>query len=189
MSFTNLYRPPPDPPTPTADELYGSDPYDINYVYPLDLQLLQNHRVRLTPFIPRAHGALFWDAVGPTFPDLFRYYPVLFTTLEQNLAFFERAYHANPECVLLAIMDKTTPDDAHPELGGGTFAGIIGLIRTSRAQLSTEIGYAVVFPAFQRKKIATNATAILLNYCLELPTASPPGLGLRRVQWARTQRT
>ncbi|KAH9922667.1 acyl-CoA N-acyltransferase [Fomitopsis serialis] len=183
MSFTNLYQPPQPPPAPTESELYGADPYDINYVFPLDLQLLQNDRVRLTPFVPRAHGALLWDAVGPTFPDLFRYYPILFTTLEQNLAFFERAYRSNPECVLFAILDKATPDDSHPELGGGSFAGLIGLIRTSRAQLTTEIGYAVIFPEFQRKKIASNATAILLKYCLELPTASPPGLGLRRVQW------
>ncbi|KZT64261.1 hypothetical protein DAEQUDRAFT_815123, partial [Daedalea quercina L-15889] len=99
MSFTNLFAAHRNPAPPTHPELYGLDPYDINYAYPLDLLLLQNNCVGLTPFIPRAHGALFWTAVGPAFPDLFRYYPILFTTLEQNLAFFDRTYRCNPECV------------------------------------------------------------------------------------------
>jgi RimJ/RimL family protein N-acetyltransferase len=62
---------------------------------------------------------------------------------------------------------------------------------------STEIGYIMILPAFQRTHVCTNAVGLLLHYCLELPTTvlhlAPsdadrrqrfgPGLGLRRVQW------
>ena len=86
-------------------------------------------------------------------------------------------------------------------------AGVIALIKASPANLSAEIGWVIVFPAFQRTRVASNAVALLLRYCLELPSdsdsdsdsdsvsvnadanatnAAPTpvrGLGLRRVQW------
>ena len=88
-----------------------------------------------------------------------------------------------------------------------TMAGVIALIKASPANLSAEIGWVIVFPAFQRTHVASKAVALLLRYCLELPSdsdsdsdsdsaasesanannAAPPppvrGLGLRRVQW------
>ena len=48
---------------------------------------------------------------------------------------------------------------------------------------SSLTSFVVVFPAFQRTHVATNAVGVLLRWCLDLPTTSPPGLGLRRVQW------
>ena len=86
-------------------------------------------------------------------------------------------------------------------------AGVIALIKASPANLSAEIGWVIVFPAFQRTRVASKAIALLLRYCLELPSdsdsdsdsdsvsvnanantnnaapASVRGLGLRRVQW------
>jgi hypothetical protein len=86
-------------------------------------------------------------------------------------------------------------------------AGVIALIKASPANLSAEIGWVIVFPAFQRTRVASNAVVLLLRYCLELPSdsdsdsdsdsvpvntnanannAAPApmrGLGLRRVQW------
>jgi hypothetical protein len=88
-------------------------------------------------------------------------------------------------------------------------AGVIALIKASPANLSAEIGWVIVFPAFQRTRVASNAVALLLRYCLELPSDSDSdsdsdsvsvnananainaalvpapvrGLGLRRVQW------
>ncbi len=78
--------------------------------------------------------------------------------------------------IVFAIIDKARE--------GGTFVGMIGLVRASPANLSAEIAWAVVFPEFQRTYVTSNAVGILLKYCLELPSnPQRPGLGLRRVQW------
>jgi RimJ/RimL family protein N-acetyltransferase len=94
------------------------------------------------------------------------------------------------------------PSKASPE-PTTAMAGVIALIKASPANLSAEIGWVIVFPAFQRTHVASNAVALLLRYCLELPSdsdsdsdsgstnanannAAPApmtGLGLRRVQW------
>ncbi|KAF9806551.1 hypothetical protein IEO21_08664 [Rhodonia placenta] len=46
-----------------------------------------------------------------------------------------------------------------------------------------EITRIMVLPAFQRMNTARTAAALLLRYCLQPPSASPPGLGFRCVQW------
>ena len=46
---------------------------------------------------------------------------------------------------------------------------------------STEIGFVLTLPAFQRRKLTMEAIALLLNWTLLLPTQG--GLGLRRVVW------
>ena len=80
----------------------------------------------------------------------------------------------DPNFVFFAIIDKGR---------GGALAGSLGLINTEPQNLSTEIGFVTIFPAFQRTYVTSNAVGILLRYCLEVPTAPRPGLGLRRVQW------
>ncbi|KAF9812974.1 hypothetical protein IEO21_05859 [Rhodonia placenta] len=60
---------------------------------------------------------------------------------------------------------------------------MIAIGYTSTKHLRADIGLIMVLPAFQRTHVARTATALLLRYCLELPTASPPGLGLRRMSW------
>ena len=181
MSWTNSYQPPEA--TPLAEsELYGPEPFDVNFVWPIDPELLETDRVKLVPFIPRIHGKHFWSQVEAA-PDLLRYYPSAWTSLEAFLQYHEGYVRRDSAHVLLTIIDKTRPDDAHPEFDGGSLAGVIGLYNSSAANLSTEIAFVVVLPAFQRTHISSNAVGILQRYCLDLPTASPPGLGLRRVQW------
>jgi RimJ/RimL family protein N-acetyltransferase len=63
-------------------------------------------------------------------------------------------------------------------------AGSIGLASADPEILTTDIGYVTIFPSFQRTRVTSNAVDILLRYCLKLPTAPLPGLGLHRVQWA-----
>ena len=180
MAFVNSYKAPP-PPVVSEDELYGPDPYDVNFTFPLPPESLQSERVRLTPFIPREYAEEHWKHVGGD-PDLLRYYPASWPTLESFLYYEEAYVRRDPGNVALAIIDRTRPDPAHPERGG-TYAGIVGLYYTSSANLFTEIAFLVVFPPFQRTHVARNTVGILLRFCLELPSASPPGLGLRRVQW------
>ncbi|KZT65103.1 acyl-CoA N-acyltransferase [Daedalea quercina L-15889] len=197
--FVNLYNPQASadatPATHTeVDEasLYGPSPYDINFAFPLQTASLEGTRVRLTPFVPRVHAKAYWDAVQPVSADLFRYFGLTFTSLDENLAYFEKRYRQNPEFVLLAVIDKSqSPTRAAPEAtdpedrddSGESLAGVIGLLRASPAQLTAEIGFVIVFPAFQRTHIAAHAVGLLLRYCLDLPSAPLPGLGLRRVQW------
>jgi len=86
--------------------------------------------------------------------------------------------------VLFAVIDKTQSADSED---GGALAGTIGYLNTSSATLSTEIGFVVTLPPFQRTHVTSNAIGLLLQYALDLPDASADGsrggLGLRRVQW------
>ncbi|KAG2355822.1 hypothetical protein BDR07DRAFT_1539280, partial [Suillus spraguei] len=50
--------------------------------------------------------------------------------------------------VLYAIIDKTRTSTTGSS--PANFAGIIGYMNTSTANLSTEIGYAIILPPFQR---------------------------------------
>ena len=84
--------------------------------------------------------------------------------------------HQQPTNILFPIINK-----AH---GGGTLAGVIGLLHTSPTKLSAEIAWVVVFPRFQRMYVTINAVGILLRYFLELPSAPQwPRLGFRCMQW------
>ncbi|EJC99183.1 uncharacterized protein FOMMEDRAFT_160755 [Fomitiporia mediterranea MF3/22] len=67
--------------------------------------------------------------------------------------------------------------------------GTIGLSNTSVANQTTEIGFVVVLPEFQRTHVASNAIG-LLHYCLKFSAGYAtselkygPRLGLQRVQW------
>ena len=166
----------------TKSDLYGPDPFDVNFVWPIRPELLETDRVKLVPFIPRIHGEYFWDQVEAS-PGLLRYYPTAWTSFEAFLQYHEGIVRRNPEHILLTVIDKTKPDAAHVEFEGGSLAGVMGLYYASPAHLTAEISFVVVLPAFQRTHVASNAVGILQRYCLDLPTATPPGLGLRRVQW------
>lgn len=78
-----------------------------------------------------------------------------------------------PGTIVFAVLDKTRP--GHP------LAGLVGLVGTSPANLSTELGWLVTLPAFQRTHTTTHAVGLLLAYCLDSPAEG--GLGLRRVQY------
>lgn len=182
MSYINSYKPPPPPAPLTEAELYGPEPYNSNWVFPVIPESLETERVKLVPFIPSVHAKHYWtEAIKD--PDLWRYYPLVWRTFEDYLSWVEVQIRRNPANILFAILDKTKPDADHPEFGGGSLAGVLSLFGTSNANLSSEIAFIAILPAFQRTHVASNAIGILMRYCLELPSASPPGLGLRRVQW------
>jgi len=55
---------------------------------------------------------------------------------------------------------------------------------TSIPDLSTEVGYVIIFPDYQRTHVLSNAAGLLIQYCLNLASdAAIPGIGYRRVQW------
>jgi len=171
MSFTNSYK----AEDPLPSEYYGPDPYDINWMMPLHDATLESDRVKLTPFVPSLHARGYANQ-AKAHPDLHHWYPFDLSTLDNILSQVETV-RRSPLAVLFAVIDKAR---------GNAFAGVIALLSSLPMNLSTEIGWLVIFPEFRRSYVTSNAIGLLLNYCLELPDASPGrprGLGFRRVQW------
>ncbi|KAI9439418.1 hypothetical protein BJY52DRAFT_1206940 [Lactarius psammicola] len=180
MAYTNSYKS-LEPERPALlPGYFGPDPYDINWAFPLYEETLQSERVKLTPFIPSLHAKKYAAQVSAQ-PDLHRGFPFELSSLDQILTEVELLVRQNPSCILFAIIDKAR---------GGMMAGVIGLINASAENLSAEIAWVLVFPAFRRTYVTSSAIGILLQYTLELssPSLNPGysarrGLGFRRVQW------
>ncbi|KAI0777389.1 acyl-CoA N-acyltransferase [Trametes elegans] len=168
MSYVDSYSPPPPESHLPHSELYGPDPYDITYAFPLPEETLDTPSLKLVP-----SGCQL---------ELFRYYPRVWHTPPAFPASLERFFPRNPHPTYFAVIDKTRPDAAHPRRGGG-LAGGVGLPSVSPANLQIAPGSILVFPEFQRTHVARAMVAVCLNYILQLPSASPPGVGSRRAQW------
>lgn len=111
-------------------------------------------------------------------PDLLKYvaFPEIQTEEDFIKGVWESLSAAPGEC-LYAVIDKATAakdGDQH------AYAGTVALTSTNKEHALTELG-VMVFPEFQRTHIATNAIGLLMQYCLDPPSAG--GLGLRRVEW------
>lgn len=184
-SFINTYTQPAQVPihTEITEASYGPTPYDLNFLFPIALDLnptlLTTPRVRLTPFIPRIHAQTLISKIL-SYPSLTRYLPTQHKSLPDLLQFLEYV-RSNPAWILFSIIDRGTSKERSGQ--GEQMAGLIGLIRTDAQNMCTEIGHVIIFPEFQRTYVTTNATSILLRYCLELPSRLPGALGLRRVEW------
>ena len=175
MEYTNSYKAPAV--LALLPGYYGPHPYDINWIMPLHEATLESERIKLTPFIPSLH-AREYASQSAAHPELHRYFPLNPSSLDAILTAVELRVRRDPTWILFAIIDKTHGD------GGGALAGVIGLVHASPANLSAEVAWVLVFPAFQRTYVASNAIGLLLRYCLELPSdRQRPGLGFRRVQW------
>ena len=106
--YVNNYAPEPEPTLPES-ELYGPEPYDINFAWPLRPASLQTPRLKLVPFVPRVHAATYWAHVKDDLHTLFRYYPFLFPSLAATLTFIELNMRRNPHMIFFAVLDKTRP--------------------------------------------------------------------------------
>ncbi|KAH9954590.1 acyl-CoA N-acyltransferase [Russula dissimulans] len=172
MSYVNSYKASDTP--ALLPGYYGPDPYDINWIMPLHQTTLESERVKVTPFIPALHAKEYAEQTA-AHPELHRWFPFDVSSLDKILTEVELRVRRDPTWILFAIIDKAREDK---------LAGLIGLRHTSPENLSTEMGWTVVFPAFQRTYVTSNAMGLVLHYCFELPsTPQRPGLGLRRVQW------
>ncbi|KAJ6107299.1 acyl-CoA N-acyltransferase [Penicillium sp. IBT 18751x] len=138
---------------------------------------LENERVALVPFDPSIHSAKVVKE-AELHPELLNY--ILFPaskSLEEFLAFYAKNIEEAPANCLYSIIDKsnTGPKDLNT-----TFAGTIALTSTSPENACTELGI-MIFSAFQRTHVTSNAIGLVLQYTLDPPSAG--GLGLRRVEW------
>lgn len=128
--------------------------------------------------------ALYADAYfkGTQFhPEIYDNIPIgPYSTAEEFVnEVIESRCQPDPGIVIFAIIDKSDEAQPHAKVVNN-LAGIIGFMNTSKQNASTEIGFAITLPAYQRTHITTHAIGLLLQYALDLP---PAGLGLRRVQW------
>ncbi|CCM02023.1 uncharacterized protein FIBRA_04099 [Fibroporia radiculosa] len=184
-AYVNNFTPPPPSALPDPDKVLSStEPYDINFAYPIHLESLSSDKVRLMPFVPRLHAKPLWESALPQLGELFQYYPIAPRTFPEFLAFVE-SIRTLPHWCMFAVYDKTraAQEGESGDGGEGSFAGMMSLVNTVHQYLCTEIGYVMILPAFQRSHVARTSVSLLLQYCLNMPTASPPGLGFRRVAW------
>src|SRR5438034_7525152 len=83
------------------------------------------------------------------------------------------------EMCTFAIIDKTRPPSVEDD--EGALAGMVSYMCTSTTHLSTELGFLIVLPPFQRSHVTTNAVGLMLqNAFLPLDQG---GLGMRRISW------
>ena len=185
LPFVNRYAPPKPSPHPDPEVILNSkEPYDINFSFPLHLDTLACPTVRLTPFVPTQHARELWQHIGPQAHQVFRYYPACPDTLAYFLSVVE-IFRNDPDDCVFAVYDRTRSLSENDSTSGdGVLAGVMALINTSKAHKNTEVGLVLIAPAFQRTHVARTALGLLLRYCLQTPSASPPGLGFRRVRWS-----
>ncbi|THU89455.1 acyl-CoA N-acyltransferase [Dendrothele bispora CBS 962.96] len=159
---------------------------DTNFCFPIP-DVLENNRIKIVPFIPSEHVEEVFEASQDD--RLWSYLPCgPFKTCTDFQNFWENRICARNAEILFVIFDKTTSSDNPKEAGSKTSsesglvtAGLIGYVETSAIDLCTEIGLVVIFPAFQRTHVASNAVGLLMHHALNLPEKG--GWGLRRVQW------
>jgi len=108
----------------------------------------------LTPFVPSLHAQEYAAQVSAR-PDLhrwlYRLFPFELSSLDQILTDVELRVRCNPSRIPFAIIDKAR---------GGAMGGVIGLINALAENLSPEISWVVVFPAFQRTYVASHAASV-----------------------------
>ncbi|KAF5013781.1 hypothetical protein FDECE_199 [Fusarium decemcellulare] len=153
------------------------------FVYHID-PVADSH-VKLIAFDPDRHLQTFFQ-LSKANPELYAHIPwgPWHSVAELRAEFYDRApthdlSMANPETFTFAIIDKTRP--ASPEDPEGELAGTLSFTHTSPIDLSTEIGFVIVLPLYQRSHVASKAIGLALHYALERPANG--GLGMRRVHW------
>ncbi|EPQ53104.1 acyl-CoA N-acyltransferase [Gloeophyllum trabeum ATCC 11539] len=151
---------------------------NLNFCFPI--RELSNDRLKLTPFIPSVHAAEFVKGAAP-YPEIWAHLSrgPFMSEQEYTSTFVQGLVQRDPGMILLAVIDKTRP--ATPVDPEGALAGAVTYMGTNPTHLSTEIGWVIVLPPFQRTHVTSNLVGLMLHYALDLPAAG--GLGLRRVQW------
>ncbi|KAF9243084.1 hypothetical protein BU15DRAFT_59961 [Melanogaster broomeanus] len=148
MVFVNNYSPEPEI---SEEELYGPEPYDLNFILPVP-PVLSTDKLRLVPFIPRVHATVYSDGVRGH-ETIYQYMPRALEYPSGLLRYIEMR-RRDETAVLFAAIDTTRPDPKHPEWEG-SLAGMFGLLQTDKTNLVTDIGPAIVLPAFQRTHVAS----------------------------------
>ncbi|KAK4202608.1 putative acetyltransferase [Triangularia verruculosa] len=149
-----------------------------NFCFPI--RTLSNDRVKLVPLSVEKHASSLVNQLI-AHPELYAHMPLgpYTSTSDFVSSYLEKTSFPNPGYFTFAVIDLTRP--ASPEDSEGELAGMMSFMDTSTVHLSTEIGFVVVLPQYQRTHVTTNAVGLMLQYALDGPDRG--GIGLRRVQW------
>ncbi|GAA5890347.1 hypothetical protein JCM8208_002787 [Rhodotorula glutinis] len=192
MPYLNRYKPPAPLPEAAWEERTPVEEYDLDFCYDLPSEaVLRSEGVRLVPLIPSLHGPRL-HKLYTAHPEGFLYLPYgPFPSYPAFLTFLEER-RREPGTLLFAVYDLGLDFDGagegeEEELRKERIAGIVGVLKSTPANRMTEIGHLHIPSPFQRTHVLTHSIAILLRWLLTPPSSaspsSPPGLGLRRVQW------
>ncbi|BGP36903.1 hypothetical protein JCM10449v2_000805 [Rhodotorula kratochvilovae] len=194
MRLLNSYQ----DPAPLAEaEHHAQTPpeeYDLNWCYalPEEAVLQTAGGVRLVPLIPSLHGPRLYKLFSDH-PKGFYYLPYgPFPTYASYLTNLEER-RREPGTLLFVVFDQglefddDEKEDEAEQLREERIAGVVGVLKSAPVSRMTEIGHLHIPTPFQRTHVLTHSIAILLRWLLTPPApysgSSPPGLGLRRVQW------
>lgn len=172
MPFANHFVPPNvQEELPYHQYTLASD-YDLNFGWNPPEELSSSAvRVKLVPLHPAVHAETLFE--GMQSRDIWDNLPIpQATTLTAFLSFLEK-FRSDSTSTLFTVLDLSKP--SHP------IAGLIGLIKSSLVNQSTEIGPIVILPQFQRTHVLTHAASLLLRWLFD-------DLHLRRVQWSATHK-
>ncbi|PLB49977.1 hypothetical protein P170DRAFT_354701 [Aspergillus steynii IBT 23096] len=152
------------------------DSQNTNFCFPM--KDLENEVVKVIPFDATKHAAAFFEATHPH-PELWQYMSIgPFATVAEFIETFLNPVQSSPDQICLAIINKqAAPSPHHPD---GQLAGLVTCTGASVAHRTVDLNYTIIFPAFSRQGIPTNASGLLVHYFLRSPAEG--GLGLLRVQ-------
>lgn len=164
-----------------------------NFCLPINLDRLQNDRVKLIPIENCTDNILQEYILGSRAesPELWRFMPYgPFETVEMYKTWHDQNIRHDTTRVIFAIClkaGKVTKRTAEHEkvleydVADDTFAGMTGLINASIENSCVELGHIMVLPKFHRTFVHSIASCLLLKHLLD-PTTDGD-LHLRRVQW------
>lgn len=165
----------------------------MNFSLPLNLDRLQNDRLRLMP-IEDCTDENLEEYISETcvkHPELWRYFPAgPYESVDAYKAYYYKNIQPNPAVTIFAIylksgkISRRTPvsvDVETFEVTDETFAGTTGLLNAAPEHSMVEIGYIMLLPKFQRTFVNTHACCLLLKHLLD--PIDGGDLNMRRVQW------
>lgn len=162
---------------------------NTNFCLPINLQRLENDRLKLVPMESCSYGDLKEFVVHN--PELWRYLPSgPFPDVASYRTWHDENIRQHSDRILFAIYLKEgivnrripgTDEVEKIQVVDGTFAGTTGLTDAVPRNSIVEIGHVIILPKFHRTFVNTVSTSLLLKHLLD--PISGGDLQMRRVQW------
>lgn len=165
----------------------------LNFCLPINLDRLQNDRLKLIP-IESCTDANLEEYITETCiksPELWNYFPAgPHASVDAYKTWYDDYIRRDTATIIFAIylkagkVSKRKPGSGEVEVfevADDTFAGTTGLINASTVHSTVEIGHVMVLPKFHRTFVQSVASCLMLKHILD--PVSQGDLQMRRVQW------
>ncbi|OCF73740.1 hypothetical protein I204_05584 [Kwoniella mangroviensis CBS 8886] len=180
-TYRNTYKPPKVDVPRDVHIQTAPEEYDFNYCF--EVKDLRSDRVELRPFVPSLHAQLFYDEVSKCAPD-FTAWLIDWNSVEDVLVWAETIIRSQPSALAYAIYTAPPGSDQVVDPDDYEFAGMISMINSDAANMTSEPGWICILEKYQRTHVLTHAAGLIIHRILDMP--SEGGLGLRRCQWFTT---